>query len=286
MNDRAVVQFLGTTTMYGSIMHGLVLAASTDDPPEEWITDERVVPHYYPAIMVDDDGAERSLWPQRWSLPYLQSIRNTRQYAMNFANMPPSADAGFWSPEDIIVTSRTDVSRRVLMIDPAVTSTTKSDYTGLAVTGIEPGPTGRAVTEYARQMKLSPEGLRRTVSGILRSNPSIRVVGIEVNNGGDHLLDTLAPTMRDHPGVEIVKHSTSWSKPDRFHRGLDWCQRGWWVLGRELPALTTQMLAYPDIANDDVVDVATAGAEYWLADRDMNTPIVTAQRPRAMHSVP
>lgn len=268
MNDRAVVQFLGTTTMYGSIMHDLVRSAVGDEVVD-WVGEERVRPHYYPAIVTDADGTERSLWPQRWSLPYLQSIRHTRNYAMNMCNLPPSTEGGLWTPEDIRVDPQARAGRRVLMVDPAVTRKTTSDFTGLAVVGMEQGPSGRAVVEFARGVRVSPAGLRKMVAGILGGNPSIRSVRVESNQGGEVWLDALSPIVEAHSWLQIELHHTSESKPSRFARALDWYQRGWVVHSRALPALTEQQLSYPNVAHDDVVDAVVAGLEHWLGDRPM-----------------
>lgn len=267
MNPNAVVQLAGTVVMRGAIMHDLVRAAIGDEGAPVWVRDERFVPHYFPAIAVDDEGRERSLWPQRWSLEFLQSIRHTRRYALNFANLPPDADAGWWSEGDIVVDERAVAVRRGLWIDPAVTSRgQRPDFTGLAVVGIEAG-SGRAVVEWVRQVRVAPDGLRRLVGSVLDRNPAVRRVYVEANNGGEVWLDVLDPVVAQRPQVTVELHRAVLSKEHRFTRLLDLYQRGLVVHTRTLPALTDQLLAFPDVAFDDVMDAVEAGVEHWLGDR-------------------
>ena len=74
---------------------------TTEDIPD-WITDERFSVDYRPAIYIDDDGEERSIWPDKWSIDFLVSMRHTRSFALNFMN-EPLGDGGFWSKDDITI---------------------------------------------------------------------------------------------------------------------------------------------------------------------------------------
>lgn len=73
------------------------------------------------------------------------------------------------------------------------------------------------------------------------------------------------PVVDDFPGVELDLFHTSDGKDARFTTLLDWYQRGLVVHGRDLPELTEQQLAHPNVAHDDVLDAACAGVEHWLA---------------------
>src|SRR5690606_5628672 len=83
MNLNAVVLFAGTTTMHGSIIHDLVRQVTEPTDAPAWPRGEKIRTRYYPAILQLDDGTEASLWPQRWTLDFLESIRSTRSYALN-----------------------------------------------------------------------------------------------------------------------------------------------------------------------------------------------------------
>lgn len=267
MNPNAAVLLAGTVVRRGSIMHDLVRDAIGDAGAPAWPVEEGFRPHYFPGILVDDDGRERSLWPQRWSLEFLQSIRHTRGYALNFANLPPDSDAGWWSESDVVVDAGARAVQRGLWIDPAVTQGARSDFTALAVVGVEAGRAGRAVVEWVRQVRVGPDGLRQIVRSVLRRNPTVRRVRVESNQGGEVWLDVLAPVAAEFPGVEVELHRAEVRKADRFTDLLDWHQRRWVVLARPLPALTDQLLAYPDVAHDDVMDAVAAGVAHWLGGR-------------------
>jgi hypothetical protein len=89
MNLNAVVVIAGTTVMQGSIIHDIVRQKDDSDAPT-WPREENIQVRYYPAIVTDPDGTERSLWPQRWTLAFLISIRHTASFALNFDNRPVS----------------------------------------------------------------------------------------------------------------------------------------------------------------------------------------------------
>lgn len=270
MSIAAPVHWSATTTAYGSLAHDAVRSV-TGGQVAPWLSELGFRVRYYPAIMVDDDGSERSAWPQQWDLGWLQSIRGTEMYAMQYANLPRSSGNGLWRPEHVAVAD-VPVSGRVLMVDPAVTSRRSSDETGLAVVGVERGGRRRAVVEYATGMRGNADELRARVRKILAANRTaapIRRVLVERNNGGDLWLDALRPVVEQFPEVELDLHWSEESKEDRFERAHDWYVLGMAVHSRALPRLTDQLFAYPELAHDDVMDAATAGLERFLKDRPL-----------------
>lgn len=268
MSVRAVVQWTATTTAFDGLAHDLVRSV-TGGQTAPWVSELGFAVRYFPAIVVDPDGAERSLWPQRWPLEWLRSIRGTRDYALNYANHPLSASETFWTSSDVTVDPGARGVRRVLMVDPAVTHGPKSDDTGLAVVGVEPDGRRRAVVDAAMGKQASFDELRAAVGMLLhreqRRGP-IRKVAVEQNQGGAVWRAALEPVLEQFPGTELVLFSTAESKEARFARAHDWYQRGWVCHSRELPALTNQLLAYPG-RNDDIADAAIAGCELFLRDR-------------------
>lgn len=136
LNIYASVVFVGTVTMPNSIIHQLVKHAR-QQRTEQWITDESIKPHYYPPIVVDATTMQpRSLWPQKWSLEYLQSIQHTRSYAKNYANDPRGRDGDFWNDEDFTQATQDTTAkgtRTALFLDPPTTSSRTSDPAGIAV---------------------------------------------------------------------------------------------------------------------------------------------------------
>jgi hypothetical protein len=260
LNIYARVMFVGTVTMPGSIMHQLVKHAAGVETAD-WIRDERVRPVHLHAILTNDDGSERSLWPQKWPLSYLQSIRHTRSYAKNYENDPMARDGVYWTRDDFDYDDF-PCTRTALFVDPAVTSTSKSDFTGLAVVGFAPGAgkaPGRVLIKYALGVRLSPEETRRhIVTKVLPNHPEVKAIVVETNQGGD----LWAGVFHDIPGVKVLDTKASASKEVRFAEALEVWRR---VFMRErFPALEEQAVGFPRAAYDDVVDAAVTGVRYFL----------------------
>lgn len=263
LNIYARVMFVGTVTMPGSIMHQLVKHAAGVETAD-WIADERVRPVHLMPILVNDDGTERSLWPEKWPLAFLQSIRHTRSYAKNYANDPMARDGIYWTRDDFRYETF-PCSRTALFIDPAVTSKAKSDFTGLAVVGYEPPKLrpnpglGRVLVKHAIGVRLSPEELRQhVVTKILPQFPEIRAIVVETNQGGD----LWAGVFHNIPGVKVYDTKASASKEVRFAEALErWSRVS--MAGR-FPTLEEQCVGFPRAAFDDVADATVTGVRYFL----------------------
>lgn len=256
----ARVVMVGTVTMHGSIVHDLVRTVTDKEPPE-WPAAENIQTHYYKAIVTREDGSEASLWPEKWSLEYLQSIRHTRSFAKNMMNLPVAADGGYWTEADFRYDPPPAVTRRILSIDPAVTTKTTSDYTGIAVVGYDP-TAQRCVVELAAAVKLTPAALRQHILAILERDERIKAVLIEVDQGGDAWKEILSPLP-----VQIVNVKQHEPKNVRAARALDWYQAGWVAHSQKIPAFEDQAVAFPNVANDDVVDAVVTGLMFFLKDQ-------------------
>lgn len=88
LSEHARVILVGTVTMPGSIIHQLVKHGRGDPEAPNWIADQNFRTHHFHAIVPTDDGGERSMWPAKWSIEYLNEIRHSRAYLKNFANDP------------------------------------------------------------------------------------------------------------------------------------------------------------------------------------------------------
>jgi phage terminase large subunit-like protein len=260
MSLSAVVMFTGTTTMAGSIVHDLVRQITDTDPPE-WPRDEKIRVHYYPAIVTRPDGSEASLWPARWTLEFLQSIRHTKSYAKNYDNQPGGHDGDYWQEGDITYGTLDTLTRRLLLVDPATTAKKTSDRTGVAVVAFSPTE-GRCVVEHAEGVQLTGRRLAAHLAKILRAWPHrIHAVIVEVNQGGD-----LWPEVFEKLPARVI---TSWSdegKDVRFTWLLDQYQRPAPLVlhaGR-FHALEGEMYGYPRAANDDIIDAVCAGVERFI----------------------
>lgn len=269
LNIRAHVVIVGTVTMAGSIVHQLVKSAqgvALDDIDEGWINDERIVAHHYPAIVVDDDGRRRSVWPEKWALSWLESIEHTRQYAKNYANDPRGADGDYWTLDDIKLGTLDGITRILVSVDPAVTTKKSSDYTGLAVIGWQPPPAskpkapGRCVVIAVKQVRKIGAALRLEVLDLLDQHDGGLVL-VETNQGGE-LWGTVFHTM---PVKVKTVHQTE-AKEIRAADVLDHYQRGRveHLEGADLRDYEGQLVAFPRAPHDDMVDAAGSGIRYFL----------------------
>ena len=272
MNTRARVVMVGTVTMPGSITHQLVqhhLHSSDEDP--EWIKDEGVIPHYYPAIIIDDEGDEHSLWPEKWPLPWLMAQRHTRSFAKNFMNLPISLDGDYWNEADFRYGEAIAATRTIIAIDPAVTTKKKSDYTGVAVISYSPVLKKCYVREVL-QLKLSNDRLRARVLQLLES--ADYVVGgilIESNQGGD----TWLSVFHNMP-CRVRFRFNSEKKEVRAVELLNYYQRRVVLHTKPIHALQEQMLAYPNVLRDDMIDAVGIGVKYFMQRRKTTQPGGTA----------
>jgi hypothetical protein len=269
MNERAHVALVGTVTMAGSIIHQLIqskLEPGNDTP--NWIEENKFQVHYFAPILDTEDGGRRSVWPGKWPLEYLTSIEHTRGYAKNFLNLPVSTDGDYWTPQDIRYRD-VEATSACLSIDPAVTNTKKSDFYGIAIVAFQaPKKDGngkivelpRAAVRHARAVRLSPAGLRTLALQLLADYPEIGVVVVETNQGGD----TWKEILHDLP-VRVITVWQNEPKEARAGRLLNRYQRDMVTHAYPLAQAETQMCAYPNVLNDDIIDAIGTGVHfYWM----------------------
>lgn len=264
LNIYARVVLVGTVTMGGSIVHDAVRTITEPgDDPAEWMVEESFTCHYFPAIVTEDDGTERSVWPAKWSMTYLDSIRNTRSFQKNMMNSPMGANGDYWVPEDVRYgLPRLPLTHELLSIDPATTTKGTSDYTGLAVVGFSK-PERVCVIRWARAVKVAPgTALRDMVLRTLEAFPNIRGVVIESNQGGDVWAGVLH-------GLPVPLQTVHQSEPKdvRAARFLSHYQQRRVLHEVRLPALEAQLVAYPKAPNDDLVDAAGTGVTVFLGKK-------------------
>lgn len=269
LNIYAAVVMVGTVTMPGSIMHQLVKYAAGRDT-EPWIADQKIRVHHHLPILRDDQGRERSLWPEKWSLTWLMTIRHTRSYQKNYANDPLARDSLYWLKTDFRYSRPENVTRTMLVIDPAVTARRTSDFTGVCVGSWAPAE-GRSTRDHpgkvwireALGVRLTGAPLRTFVAEkILPRFPEIRYILVETNQGGD--LWWKPGGVLYGLGVKVGSHWSSESKEVRFARELDHWQRGHVEHEREFATLEEQCIGFPNHAYDDVADAAVALVSFFL----------------------
>jgi hypothetical protein len=287
LNELARVTIVGTVTMPGSIIHELVRHAKGEDV-EPWVDEQKIKTYHTRAIVTRDDGTRRSLWPKKWSLEYLESIEHTRSYKLNYDNDPKGRQGDYWSAEDIHYGVPGNITKWFLFLDPPVTVKTHSDFCGIVLAGYAPGGapsklTRQDISTYGRthlteallpsevedpavparlprvcildgwNVKMTGANLREFVLKILAQYPQIGWVVLENNQGG-----SLWNEIFHNMPVRFVTYPSKESKEVRFARGLDFCQKRRVTFAKVLPALEDQLLGFPRIANDDLMDAACA----------------------------
>jgi phage terminase large subunit-like protein len=272
LNLNARVIWSGTVTMEGSLIHQLVKTktAPKEDVPA-WITDENFSVDYQPAIWIDDDGDEQSIWPEKWPIEELVEWRHTVSFMLNFMN-EPIGDGGFWRPEDIKILPGYPYPRTIISIDPAVTKKNSSDFTGLALMShnkIKKKVTVRRVWK----VKKSPRELRHLVAAILHQFPECTIVLVETNQGGD----TWADIFHGLP-VKFREVKQTTKKEVRAVVLLNGYQKREVVHAERLPALDAELLAFPTGLNDDLLDAVGSGYAYFTGAEAEKVP--TAGPPR------
>lgn len=266
MNEQAAVVLSGTVTMYGSIMHAVVRHARGIRPIESWIDDEGFRVHYVPAIVVGDDGTETSFWEQRYTLVYLDSIRHTLNYALNFDGWPPLPGGHHWRQETFRYGAIPAGTPLVLQLDPAPTAGPSSDMTGMVVGGLRAGHTAKPVVVvlHASAFRLTPGKIAGRVEEHLRRHPDIRLVRVEGNQGSELWRGVLEPVCRRH-GVELDIHpSGTMDKIDRVARALHFTELGQVEHDRRLPVVETDLIRWPELEHDDLVDAYAHLVRYFL----------------------
>lgn len=267
MNIYARMIIVGTTTMPNSMMDEFrKYSEGNTDQALQWITDQNVNVHYYPAIMTLDDGSERSVWPEKWSIEWLQSQRHLRDFAKNYMNKPVNLDGNFWTYEDVII-SEGEYGNTIISIDPAVTKNKVSDYTGIAV--LSRGEDDNIYVRDAFQLKVSPSELSERIATLVDIyDPG--VIYVETNQGGDLWQDVF----KDIP-VKYRSIKQSVSKQIRAGKALNYYQQGKVRHTAHFPVLEEQMWSFPKVSHDDVLDAVTSGILYFL---DNKAPKVFAKQ--------
>jgi phage terminase large subunit-like protein len=263
LNIYARVVLSGTVTMPGSVTHQLVRWGKGErDDVNAWVGDEKFRVHHHLPIEQREDGTERSVWPQKWPLSYLTSIRHTRAYAKNMANDPLAADGALWTPDDFRYPGdegSDPITHMMLSIDPAVTAKKSSDFTGLAVVAWS-AQTRRCTVHAAWALKVTPGPLLRDrVLAILDEYPQIGLILVEVNQGGD----TWQSILHGMP-VKVKPVNQNEPKFARAEGVLNHYQRGRVLHARRLPELEQQMCTFPKGANDDMVDAVGSAVRRFL----------------------
>jgi hypothetical protein len=264
LNERAFVTLIGTVTMPGSIVHALVRHSADDldedeRKAEQWIVDENFKVHHAKPVLTRDDGSERSIWPEKWDLLYLVSIRHTRSYKMNFENEPVGTDGSYWTPDDYTYGRPDGITFELLSLDPSKSTKTTADFAGISVIGYAPARKGvpaQCCVEEAIEIRKVGEQLRLFLLEIIARRPRIRAILVEVNDGGEHWQSIL-----HNMGVPVITVTQTEPKEVRAGNVLNLYQLGQVKHARKLVKLEQQQMSFPRAAHDDLVD--SSGSGIW-----------------------
>jgi predicted phage terminase large subunit-like protein len=264
LNTHAIVAFVGTTTMPGSIIDSMrkVGDLSNDyegephlfrdslDDSLKWVVDEKIVSHYYPAIITNEDGSEETLWPEMWDLKDFEDIRHTREFHLNMMNRPISGEDGYWSDNDITL-NIAEYTKCILSVDPAVTTKRRSDYTAFVV--LAKSKDGKVYVRHAEQVKGDSDAIREKTE-IIGKEYGVGRILVETNQGG-----SLWKSVFKDVQYPVAYVNQRVKKEVRVAKAADLYKRGRVFHEKHLPALEEQMLAYPNVAHDDLVDALSTG---------------------------
>jgi phage terminase large subunit-like protein len=202
------------------------------------------------------------VWPEKWPTTYLHGIRHTRSFAKNFLNEPVATDGEYWQPGTYRYGTLDGITRQVLSVDPAVTTKTTSDFTGIAVVGYS--PTARqAVVRHASHVKLRGPALRQKVLDILEDFPETTHILVESNQGGETWLDTF----HSMPVPVKALPAEKGSKEVRQALTLNHYQRGRVLHEKPLPELEAEQCGFPRAPHDDIADAVSAPVNRLLRAR-------------------
>jgi len=227
--------------------------------------------HYYPAIMDNPDGSQRSLWGAEWELEWMLSQRGIRDFELNFMNRPPSNASGtFWQQHHFLygIPETWRFSRWIMWIDPAVTNNTDSDYTGISVAGYAENVRSVAVA-MSGNIRVTPEGLKRQVEMALhRFYPlGLREIHVESNQGGEFLRSALAGLELKFPGIKITlpRSESNRGKAVEFAEGFAHYELGRVRHSQQHRVAEDQMMVFPGGRNDDCGEAVVRAVNVLLA---------------------
>lgn len=272
LNTWAHVGIVGTTTTPDSLMDQMRKVndyrMSFDgepgdfreslDPDLRWVEDENIKTHYFPAIVQTEDG-EVSLWPERWSMDILNEQRHTRDFQKNMMNRPVSLDGGYWDDDDIIIDpSEQEWGNTILSIDPAVTTSKRSDYTGMVVFS---RVGDKIYVRHAEQVKLNSEALRQRADELIEEY-GVGLLYIETNQGGD-----LWTQIFKGVPCKFRQIKQKDKKEVRAGRAHDFYTKNKVRHAKHFASLEEQMMAFPAVPHDDLVDALSSGVLYYLGKK-------------------
>lgn len=263
LNEEELLTFCGTVTMGGSIMHQIKQSVTEKEYPA-WVDADKIVCHSYGAIIDNGDGTYRSLWEQaggEWRLSEMLPLYLSQEatFMKEKMNDPVGVSNHYWNNDLFKIGEPDALTHFILYVDPAVTTSTRSDQTGLAVIAYSYS-LKKAVVLKAYGVRKEGEELRGEVLSLLEQFDRITNVVVESNQGGN----TWVHILHDLPGVKLDTKHTKENKEAKFARALGYYQRGDVFHADRFPELETEMRMFPKYKHDDIADAVVMGLHVFF----------------------
>ncbi len=262
LGHSAVINIVGTVTKQRSIMHQLALDAQGVETAD-WIRRHKFVPFYFPGIITEPDGTERSYWPTKFPLEGWQGRRHDTDWQLNYMNDPEAVPGNYWTRKDIVpLPDDKKTGLAVLVVDPANSVGSKSDDTGVSIVySVGDGfPAKEVYVEYAEGFRIKPEQLKEKIRDLIASRPDIAHIIVE-ETGKGHWLD-----LGDMPR-QVKTFNSHRSKKARIAHTFPLYQQGKVYQKPGLVKLEHQQFLFcmeRELLRDDVIDAATMGIDYMM----------------------
>lgn len=239
---------------------------SFDDPYGRIIEDKETLYKIYVRKILEPDSTGRmvSIFPERFSKSEIIKIKkNLGNYLFSgqYMNDPLSEEDQVFKPSwfkyyhelpDTMIRSMD----RVAFVDPAISDSTKADYTAFVVLGATPG--GIYVLDAFRR-RMNPGEIIETIFS-LHKKWTLRKFGVETISFQKALAFFLNRTMqarREYIPIEEVGRDGNVTKEMRI-RGMQpivqYCN---FYIRKDMEELVDEMLRFPRNSHDDLVDACS-----------------------------
>lgn len=267
LSDTAVVVYTGTNHMPGSIADDLIHSCDDSEESADWIKEEGFICYWMKPLVDRSDGSRRSMWRQRWTVEQLESWEGDRAYSKNFMNHPLSADSGDWFQYNYFVVEKLpSVSRRIISIDPGVSTKATSDPSGVAVISFS-FAARKACVDECMAVKLKSTGMQKLILELLEKYPDVTDILYETNQGGENLMEATLP---DVP-INVVSIFQTNSKMERAELLLTRYRRGHIVHAKKFGSYEAELMSLPHPGNSPNMTDSVGTAIEWLAKAGRRT---------------
>jgi len=212
-------------------------------------------------------------------LECLRKAKTPHSFSSQYMNDPIDSDAVEFKTEWLQkfeftteLVQMLNSTAAIMSIDPAVTTNTSSDFTGICVCKMLPG--NKVYVLEAMQKKMSPPQLIDEVFK-LRATYKIHKVLLETNSAQFIFLSAFKQEMikrRDFFTIEEVKSSTRDTKAMRIRGMIPFYANGLVFHRPGLSELEYQLIQFPRNTHDDIIDALAHQVPYWKKGADAVKP--------------